>query len=135
MVKVNVGSNKTFLIRKNFICHYSRVFKAAFNLETAEGQILGADFGGDRDIEPFGMFVDWLYSQAVVIGINRANKYGGTARAHDMTLLIDLWLLADKIMASELQNQALLKLDKLRAQQGGVWTNAVEPPIQRHVTR
>jgi hypothetical protein len=90
---------KVFVVHKNFICHYSPYFDAAFNgnFEEARSQALDLE-----DINPFmfEMFVSWIYTQDVCYPDGEAGY------------LILLWLLAERFLVPRLQNQTLELLHK-----------------------
>jgi ADP-dependent phosphofructokinase/glucokinase len=58
--------------------------------------------------EIFGIFANWLYTQTIE---------DENAKVPSADQLIQLWILADRLLVPTLQNQALLVLDKQR--QGG----------------
>jgi len=108
IVTVNIIDSKQlrhpFRIHQNYICHYSPYFKAAFtgNFTEAETQELQLE---DVEGEIFGVFVNWLYTQTI------EDEEAKVPSAHH---LIQLWVLADRLLVPTLQNQALLVLDKQR---------------------
>jgi len=55
--------------------------------------------------ETFGIFVNWLYTQNII------NEEGDSPSS---STCIRLWILADKILAPQLQNQALIHLEAAR---------------------
>jgi len=62
MVTVDVSlddQRQSFLVRKNFTCHYSPFFDAPFNGNFVEGENQGLDL---EDTNPmvFAIFVNWL---------------------------------------------------------------------------
>ncbi|KAE8445136.1 hypothetical protein EG329_013738 [Mollisiaceae sp. DMI_Dod_QoI] len=79
-------------VHKNFITHYSHFFAAHFstatNLKVA-------------DVTPstFNIFLSWLYTQTV----SQPNQLSRP----DINVLISLWLLADRFLVSQLQNQIM----------------------------
>lgn len=97
-----------FRVHKNYICHYSPYFEAAFNGNFVEGetQVLELD---DTDPRIFGMFVNWIYTQELV------NEEGNSPSC---TSCINLWILADRLLVPSLQNQALVCLDLVRSKWG-----------------
>lgn len=97
-----------FKVHKNYICFYSPYFDAAFNGSFSEGQTQELDL---EETEPktFGIFVNWLYTQQIV------NEEGAIPRS---STLIDLWILADKILVPSLQNQTLKLLEQCRKEDG-----------------
>lgn len=100
MVTINLKSStttETIPIHKNFICHYSPYFSAAFNGNFKEGQIQALDL---EDVIPaiFNIFVSWLYTQQIT---------RPTLSRPDINALIEFWLLADRFLVSKLQNQIM----------------------------
>lgn len=83
-----------FRIHKNYLCHYSPYFEAAFNGRFIEGETQVLEL---EDTEPriFGIFVNWLYVQKIT------DEDGQLASCSDC---INLWILADKILVPSLQN-------------------------------
>ncbi|KAH8601680.1 hypothetical protein B0O99DRAFT_588866 [Bisporella sp. PMI_857] len=95
---------ESFQVHKNFITHYSPFFSAAFNGNFAEGESQKLELD---DTEPavFGSFVQWLYTQDIV---------DGKGSLPDQPTLVNLWILADKILVPRLQNQIIRALDLSR---------------------
>ncbi|TVY73304.1 hypothetical protein LSUE1_G005518 [Lachnellula suecica] len=111
LVTLEFGPEKVkFLIHKEFACHYSPVLKAAFNSEFLEGQT--KVYTLDEPIEDTGrLFTHWIYTQQLsIIGFEHWNS-----KNTDMAL-VQLWVLADKLLIPQLQNQAIRELH--RAQMG-----------------
>lgn len=107
MVTIKVSLDEaedTFAVHKNFICFYSPYFKAAFNgsFEEGESQTLNLE---DASPSAFAIFVNWLYTQR----IEEPNSDKLT-----MSNLLELWLLADRILIPRLQNETLAILNKAR---------------------
>jgi hypothetical protein len=105
-VKVSSPDHKMqpFRVHKNYICHYSPYFDAAFNGSFIEGETQVLEL---EDTEPkiFGIFVNWLYTQDII------DEEGRPASCSDC---INLWILADKILVPVLQNQTLGQLEVVR---------------------
>jgi hypothetical protein len=59
----------------------------------------------DTDIEVFGTFVNWLYTQRITDSEGNAPSYCS---------LTNLWLLADRVMVPRLQNRLFAELDNSR---------------------
>lgn len=59
--------------------------------------------------EIFGIFVNWLYTQEIM---------SGDGEAPSVRSLVYLWLLADRILVSSLQNQAIDLIERTRQQKG-----------------
>lgn len=130
MVTINVSldqgcESESFFIHKNFITHYSPYFNAAFNGSFAEGQSQQLDL---EDTEPhvFGTFVNWLYSQDI------ENAEG---EVPDDSTLVNLWLLADRLLVPKLQNhviRALARNDKPTETPTADRSPAAYPASQNH---
>ncbi|TVY59622.1 hypothetical protein LSUE1_G009221 [Lachnellula suecica] len=76
MVTVNVSNDQDkdkFLVHKDFICHYSPFFDAAFNGNFEEGERQEMDFPGTKPVV-FGIFVEWLYSQKVTCPLKTSTR-------------------------------------------------------------
>jgi len=95
---------QSFRIHKNFICYYSPFFDAAFNGKSIEGKIQGPELD-DTPHEVFGIFVNWLYMQKIEIKSD-------CEWAIRCILLMNVWLLADRVMVPRLQNEALALLER-----------------------
>ena len=111
MVTVNVSKGtyqKSFLIHKEFLCHYSPYFDAAFNGNFQEGANLTLDLE-DTSPNTFDIFLDWLYTQKVPSDLEKGENGPDVLRQ-----LVDLWLLADRLLIPKLQNEALVALEQTR---------------------
>ncbi len=53
-----------FIVHKDFICHYSPFFAAAFNGSFIEGQTQTMTFNDVHSV-PFGVLVNWIYTQTI----------------------------------------------------------------------
>ena len=96
------GRTQSFKIHKNFIYYYSPFFDTAFNGKTVEGECQGSEFD-DTPHEVFGIFVNWLYMQRIKIDSDEWSVR--------CVLLVNVWLLADRVMVPRLQKEALLLLE------------------------
>ncbi|RDL36028.1 uncharacterized protein BP5553_06640 [Venustampulla echinocandica] len=108
IVTIHVSRNKrkqTFLVHKQFICFYSSYFNAAFNGEFQEGQTQTLEL---ENVFPslFAIFVNWIYTQKIVADDNYAPT---------LFSLIQLWILADRLLVPKLQNKILGQLEIRRA--------------------
>ena len=110
MVTVNVtGVNnrryESFSIHKNFICHYSPYFNAAFNGSFIEGETQSLDMEANPRV--FSVFVNWIYSQKLE---------EEDIEDLDSDAQFQLWILADRLLVPKLQNATmrLLLLNKRR---------------------
>jgi hypothetical protein len=112
MVTVNVSLHENapkqpFLIHKNFICHYSPYFDAAFNGNFVEGETQTLDLE-DTHPEVFGVFVQWLYTQQIIEPEESQRTLSQPRR------LMSLWILADKVLVPRLQNETFRRIDCFR---------------------
>lgn len=118
MVTVNVKNGEdeqSFQVHKNFICHYSPYFNAAFNGRFLEGTTQALDLD-DTNPKVFSLFVTWLYTQQIKDG-------GEKLKRKDMA---DMWMLADKVLVPQLQNQVMKVLLSKDDLTGGFDRSAVE---------
>lgn len=91
------NSQETFIVHKDLICHYSPFFSTAFNSTFTEGLTKTMTLP-DVDLNNFGLFVHWLYTQK--IDLNTQNS--------DAVLpLAQLWTLAERFQAIKLQNSIM----------------------------
>ena len=91
------GKQKTFYTHINLLKEKSDYFRAALSLNFQEGIIQQVDLP-EHNSHSFGFFVEWAYQ--------------GTFESCCSAELIDVWILADKLMAPKLQNDAI---DRLKA--------------------
>ena len=86
-------------MHKNFICHYSPFFDAAFNNSNfVEGTTQTMDL--DADPKVFALFVNWVYCQTLEGPFDQAFK------GEDYFYL---WIMADRFLVPRLQNAVLRK--------------------------
>lgn len=105
MVKVKVSlddKRDEFLIHKSFICFYSPYFTAAFNGPFKEGESQASEL---EDMCPiaFSVFVNWIYTQ-------RIERTEGKVLLREA--LLELWLLAERLLIPRLQNETMTLLAK-----------------------
>ncbi|CZS94258.1 uncharacterized protein RAG0_04309 [Rhynchosporium agropyri] len=105
-----IGPEKNkFLIHKKFACEASPIFKSAFNSSFVEGK--SQEYVLEDTTEAaFTMFTEWVYTGRLEINFTRysaetvdRNGKCGLLQCN----LMELWLLADKVMAPSLQNRAI----------------------------
>lgn len=58
--------NQKFVVHKNLVEHYSPAFENAFNGGFIEGQTRELNLG-DVDANIFGLVVNWLYTQKIIL--------------------------------------------------------------------
>ncbi|KAF4627803.1 hypothetical protein G7Y89_g10347 [Cudoniella acicularis] len=97
VVKNCQRSIQTIPIHKNFICYYSLYFEAALNNNFVEGQTQEVQLD-DVDHEVFNLFVTWIYGQKI-----RSSE----SEKLDINIILNLWLLADRLLVPKLQNEAM----------------------------
>ncbi|KAH7417491.1 hypothetical protein BKA64DRAFT_636849 [Cadophora sp. MPI-SDFR-AT-0126] len=110
MATLTTGSGhsiKQFVVHKDFACHYSPVLKAAFNSNFLEGrtQVYHLD---DVEEEVGSLLVNWLYSQDLVVESIEKEENVPYEAVH----LVQLWVVADKLLIPQLQNLVIQKLIK-----------------------
>jgi hypothetical protein len=110
------GDRKKFVIHKNFACHYSPVLKKAFTGGLAESRTQTMVLE-DIEEQVFALFVNWIYTQEVV------HEDGQSPGAK---LLIKLWVLAQKLLVPELQNQMIEAIEKRRKADNIIHTGMLE---------
>lgn len=105
MVTINVNDLNevvgTFVVHKNFICFHSPYFNAAFN---GESQTLDLEVD-DASPDAFAIFVNWLYTQRI------EDTSKDSVR---VSTLLELWILAGRLLIPKLQNATLRMLDEAR---------------------
>jgi len=107
----NEGTAKPFKVHTDFACHYSPVFKAAFNSDFIEGQSQEYRLDVDEE-EVVRLLVEWFYTQT--LNTRRPDeKLDDAASMEEDLLLAKLWVLADKLLLPQLQNQVLDKLEEV----------------------
>lgn len=102
-ILVGAGDNPAkFVVHKDFVCHYSPVFRAAFNSVLIEGQTQTYHLKDDRE-KVVALLVEWIYTK----DISSSNDRGG----YDD--LVKLWILADKLCIPDLQNNVIDRLKEM----------------------
>src|ERR1700709_1263838 len=102
MVTISVGEGDNqakFVVHKDFVCHYSPVFGAAFNSTFIEGQTQTYHLKDDCE-NIVCLLVEWIYTKDISTSDN-SDGYND---------LIELWILADKLCIPNLQNNVIDKL-------------------------
>ncbi|KAH8749048.1 hypothetical protein BGZ57DRAFT_915374 [Hyaloscypha finlandica] len=116
------GQTQSFKIHKNFICYYSPFFDTAFNSKSIEGENQVPELD-DTPHEVFGIFVNWLYMQTIKI----ESDCECSIRC---MLLVNVWLLADRVKVPRLQKEALFMLDY-----GGARNREFQPSQYQRIYR
>jgi hypothetical protein len=105
------GNAKPFKMHTDFACHYSPVFKAAFNSDFIEGQ--SQEYRLDVDEEEIvRLLVEWFYTQTLNT-CQPDEKLDDAASMEEDLLLAKFWVLADKLLLPQLQNQVLDRLHEV----------------------
>jgi hypothetical protein len=99
---------KTFVIHKEFACHYSPVFKAAFNSKFWEGQTQTYRMVDDAPESAVHLLVHWLYTQKVDL----AQIEGSAKEMSENDHLVRLWVLADRLLIGSLQDAVIHELEE-----------------------
>ena len=110
MVTLVVGGSDNpvkFTLHKDFACHYSPVFHAAFNSNFIEGQTQTYHLEDAQD-KVVTLLVKWIYTRRIATTDNDTD-YGN---------LITLWILADKLCIPALQNAIIDQLFKIMPKPG-----------------
>ncbi|CZR51148.1 uncharacterized protein PAC_01023 [Phialocephala subalpina] len=101
-------SAKPLKIHKDVACHYSPVFKAAFNSRFTEGetQTYKLEDVGQKTVR---LLIHWMYHQELDVGKTTSQTKSLTDK-----MLIELWVLADKLLIPPLQNSIVQELERQR---------------------
>ena len=95
------------LIQQNFACHYSPVFKAAFDSAFVEGQTQIYRLN-DVNRRVFPHLINYLYTERVDLSLELYEKDEPESvkdqQAAQEEDLMQLWVLADKLLIPSLQN-------------------------------
>jgi len=114
LVAITTGNGeevKSFPIHKEFACHYSPIFNAAFNSNFFEGQNQSYHLE-ETDEETLQLLLQWLYSKQ--LSIPEMQKNGKRVPKDRTKTLVHLWILADKLLIPALMNNALQALDDIQ---------------------
>lgn len=140
---IGKGDNaKGFVVHKEFACHYSPVFKAAFNSQFIEGQTQTYRLE-DTTPEVFQLLVQWLYCQTFDLitedeedqsefgNDTGSESSGDSVDEGDLSdfektsmKLCQLWVLADRLQLPRLQN---LAIDQLHRESRREYSVSTEP--------
>ncbi|KAE8446884.1 hypothetical protein EG329_011515 [Mollisiaceae sp. DMI_Dod_QoI] len=114
------GAEK-FVVHKDFACHYSPVFQAAFSSQFVEGQTQEYRLK-DTTAEAIRLLVNWFYTQKVEVrqlgpeGNFSTKEVNMKFKHHEDITLVELWVLADKLLLPRLQNTIVEEMQRLREQ-------------------
>ncbi|TVY92543.1 hypothetical protein LAWI1_G001527 [Lachnellula willkommii] len=129
LVTFKIGKDdkiETFVVHKEFACHYSPVLKAAFNSDFIEGQTqtyILEDIG-EHGIESFTLFVEWLYTQKLDLLEELKDIVDGDKEYRNIpvntqrtvaaqTKAAEVWILAEKLLVPSLQNLAIEQFERI----------------------
>jgi hypothetical protein len=110
MVTLITGSsdNSTkYRVHKEFACHSSPVFRAAFNSNFIEGQTQTYRLEDTRE-RTVSLLVQWIYNNDTYVTDDDVGYVD----------LVALWILADKLCMPQLQNKVIDKLSKRTPKSG-----------------
>ncbi|KAE8446885.1 hypothetical protein EG329_011516 [Mollisiaceae sp. DMI_Dod_QoI] len=108
IVSKNGSKESKFSIHKEFACRASPVLKAAFESSFVEGQTQTYKLDVSEDV--IRALVRWIYTQDFKSVQITTGKFD---QAEAMTL-VQLWVLADKLLMPKLQNMLIREIDKAR---------------------
>jgi hypothetical protein len=98
-----------FIVHKSFACHYSPVFKLAFDNEIMERQTRRYRLA-NTSANTAQLLVQWIYTQNV--GVRKiTEKPAGERKSQS---LVQLWILAEKLEIPRLQNAVVREFQALR---------------------
>jgi hypothetical protein len=112
---------KKFIVHKEFACHYSQVLNAAFNSQFIEGQTQTYRLK-DTTEGTFRLFVQWLYYQQLELLQLQGDDVDNNIANDEDKSLFGLWILADKLGAPHLQNQAIESIKEICEKSGAIST-------------
>jgi hypothetical protein len=142
---------ETFLVHKEHACRYSPVLDKAFNSTFKEGETQTYTMD-DTTVEAFRMFVQWIYSQKFNVSVhngdtslalqqlqNDSSNHRSTCKKETSNLL-QLWVLAEKLMVSPLQDVVMNQFNIIRQTCAGafgiqlnyIYANTSEESLLRH---
>jgi hypothetical protein len=130
MVNFIIGRDpdrETFTVHKEHACQYSPVLDRAFNSTFEEGQTQTYTMD-DTTVGAFRMFVRWLYSQKLNVTVHegakslvvvieqlrddRSNHISACTK--ETYYLLQLWVLAEKLMVPQLQDVVMDQFNIIR---------------------
>ncbi|TVY73307.1 hypothetical protein LSUE1_G005520 [Lachnellula suecica] len=106
LVTLKVGPNaKSFVVHKQFACDASPVLKAAFTGEFEEG--LTQTYALEETTKEVGrLLACWLYTRKV----DSKQIEDPSLKEEEDIILVELWVLADELLISDLQNDVIRQL-------------------------
>ncbi|PMD52237.1 uncharacterized protein K444DRAFT_709284 [Hyaloscypha bicolor E] len=119
----NEENAKPFKLHTDFACHYSPVFKAAFNSGFTEGQYQEYRLDVEEE-EVVRLLVEWFYTQALNTR-QPEEKLDDAATMEEDLILAKLCVLADKLLLPQMQNQVLDRVQEIRNAAGRIPTECL----------
>jgi hypothetical protein len=130
MVTLYAGdSGEAFTVHKEFACHYSPVLKAAFNSNFVEGQTQTYRLQETTE-RAVRLLVQWFYTQKLDIFVPeseedaKSGEYIAAKVSQDMSL-VELWILAEKLLIPALQNLVAKGIEQCRLQANAISTTSL----------
>lgn len=109
---LEIGPKKTkFVVHKDYACHYSPVLKAALNSQFIEGQTQTYTLE-DVEMSTGKLLIHWFYHQSFSVLNHDDWELSGTDE--ESLALIQLWVLADKLLIPRLQNDILREIKRFQ---------------------
>lgn len=110
----NEESGIAFGVHKDFACHYCPVFKASFNSSFIEGKTQKYTLT-DTTEAVIRALVYWIYTQDIDARAPDEGSFSEKeAEAYEDNCLVQLWVLADRLLIGRLQNEVLRCIDERR---------------------
>jgi len=91
------------MLHKDFVCHYSPFFNAAFNGKFKEG--LTQEMTLQADVTAFGIIAGWFYTRKIL---------NADGEMPDAPTLARVWILAERFLMPGLQDQVLDCIHNMR---------------------
>jgi hypothetical protein len=116
-----------FSVHKDFACFYSPVFKAAFNSTFVEGETQTYTLQ-DTTKEAVRALLHWFYTLKLDnIYEEEITRDPPKAKVKsETTVLVELWVLADRLLVRRLQNEIIERLEELRKLRNEVPTSTFD---------
>ncbi|TVY34944.1 hypothetical protein LSUB1_G007432 [Lachnellula subtilissima] len=129
VVTILAGSGEKeekFIVHKQFACHYSPLFKAAFESGFIEGQTQTYKLD---DVEPkfVQVLLHWLYTQKLDIEVAMEQDSQHFLHLEEPFILaVSLWALADKLLLPGLQNEVVDWINHVCREEGYAPTHCLK---------
>ena len=125
-VTLYAGDNpQKFVVHKEFACHYSSVLKTAFNSNFIEGQTQTYRLQETTE-RAIRLLIHWFYTQKLDTFVpkpeeGQREEYLEVKHSQDMSL-VELWILAEKLLLPTLQNLVAREIEQRRHQSKAIST-------------